>query len=197
MLAAVAAVRVGWLQGAPSRFRPRLAQERVLKPGDVVIKQGDQGDAWYIVETGTFDIIVNGAKLASRGPGDAFGELALLYNCPRAATVVATTAARVWALDRVTFRYMIASTREGQLAEIVRGLRGLELLKSLSDEQLNRVAEAVKVGGGVACMDSGGRVTRMNVRYPAPPRANSARRLCHTARASASSRRASSARRST
>ena len=40
------------------------------------------------------------------------------------------------------------STREGQLAEIVRGLRGLELLKSLSDEQLNRVAEAVKVGEG-------------------------------------------------
>ncbi len=62
-------------------------------------------------------------QVASRGPGDSFGELALLYNCPRAATVKASGPARVWALDRITFRYMIASTREGQLAEIARGLR--------------------------------------------------------------------------
>jgi hypothetical protein len=83
--------------------------------------------------------------VASRGPGDSFGELALLYNCPRAATIQADVPGKLWALDRVTFRYMVASTREGQLAEIVRNLRGVEMLKTLTEDQLNRVAEAVKV----------------------------------------------------
>jgi len=119
--------------------------EKAVAPGDVVIKQGDKGDYFYVVESGAYSIFVNGTKVAARGPGDAFGELALLYNCPRAATIQADTAGRLWALDRVTFRYMVASTREGQLAEIVRGLRNVELLKALTEDQLNRAAEAVKV----------------------------------------------------
>jgi CRP-like cAMP-binding protein len=119
--------------------------ERVLATGETIIKQGDVGDHFYIVESGTFDIYVNENRVASRGPGDSFGELALLYNCPRAATVRATSPARVWALDRITFRYMIASTRDAQLGEIVRGLRAVELLKKLSEEQVNRVADAVQI----------------------------------------------------
>jgi len=97
--------------------------EKVVSAGDVVIRQGDKGDFFYVAEAGSFSIFVNGTKVASRGPGDSFGELALLYNCPRAATIQADGPGRLWALDRVTFRYMVASTREGQLAEIVRGLR--------------------------------------------------------------------------
>jgi uncharacterized protein YaiE (UPF0345 family) len=97
--------------------------EKTVTAGDVVIKQGDKGDYFYVAESGSFSIFVNGNKVASRGPGDSFGELALLYNCPRAATIQADGPGRLWALDRVTFRFMVASTREGQLAEIVRGLR--------------------------------------------------------------------------
>ena len=114
------------------------------KPGHAIITQGEDGDAFYIVETGNFDIEVNGNKVASRGAGAAFGELALLYNCPRAATVIASTDAVVWGLDRQTFRYMIASTREDQLAAIIDTLRQVKLLSSLSDEQLNKIADAVQ-----------------------------------------------------
>lgn len=119
--------------------------EKVVAPGETIIRQGDKGDYFYVAEAGTYSIFVGTTKVASRGPGDAFGELALLYNCPRAATIQADTPGRLWALDRVTFRYMVASTREGQLEDIVRGLRAVELLKSLTEDQLNRVAEAVKV----------------------------------------------------
>jgi cAMP-dependent protein kinase regulator len=97
--------------------------EKNVIPGETVIKQGDKGDYFYVVESGGFSIFVNGTKVASRGAGDSFGELALLYNCPRAATIQADTPGRLWALDRIAFRYMVASTREGQLADIVRGLR--------------------------------------------------------------------------
>lgn len=113
-------------------------------PGTTIIKQGDDGDAFYIVENGKFDIEVNGNKVAARSNGASFGELALLYNCPRAASVIATTEAVVWALDRQTFRYMIASTREDQLAVIIDTLRKVKLLESLSDEEMNKIAEAVQ-----------------------------------------------------
>ncbi|RMY51158.1 hypothetical protein D0865_06503, partial [Hortaea werneckii] len=79
-------------------------QERKVPAKDVrVIVQGDAGDYFYVVESGNFDIYVSktgrvepggpegmGSKVASSGPGTSFGELALMYNAPRAATVVST-----------------------------------------------------------------------------------------------------------
>lgn len=113
--------------------------------GEEIIKQGDKGDAFYIVEKGDFDIIVNGTKVATRGAGDYFGELALMYNAPRAASVVASVASTVFALDRMTFRHMVASSREDQLAAILKGLREVPLLAKLTDEQIDRVADAVQI----------------------------------------------------
>jgi CRP-like cAMP-binding protein len=113
--------------------------------GDVIIKQGDKGDNFYIVESGDFDILVNDVKVASRGPGDFFGELALMYNAPRAASVIASTAAKVWGLDRITFRNMVASNREDQLSAISKGLHEVKLLSSLTDDQIDRIAEAVQL----------------------------------------------------
>ena len=56
---------------------------------------GDRGDNLYIVESGSFDIFVKDGnkqrKVAHRGDGTAFGELALMYNAPRAATVTVRT----------------------------------------------------------------------------------------------------------
>lgn len=116
-----------------------------LKKGEVIIKQGDKGDNFYVVEKGDFDILVNDTKVASRGAGDYFGELALMYNAPRAASVVSATAASVFALDRMTFRNMVASSREDQVAAILKGLRDVPLLAKLTDDQIDRVADAVQM----------------------------------------------------
>ncbi|KAJ1676972.1 hypothetical protein EV182_007145, partial [Spiromyces aspiralis] len=87
-------------------------EEKRVKAGEDVIVQGGFGDFFYIVEHGTFDIFVSkdGKKpeqVASVSDGGSFGELALMYNAPRAATVHARTDATLWALDRITFRRLL------------------------------------------------------------------------------------------
>ena len=62
-------------------------------PGHKIITQGDIGESFYILESGACDISVEGQGVVMHAePGQSFGELALLYDCPRAATVVATEA---------------------------------------------------------------------------------------------------------
>jgi cAMP-dependent protein kinase regulator len=120
-------------------------EERRLEPGVNIISQGDSGDHFYIVESGNFDILVNGNKVGSVGPGGSFGELALLYNCPRAATVASSSAALVWVLDRVTFRYTLARTTAGGREETMTHLRKVSLLQNLSEPQLSQLADAVQM----------------------------------------------------
>ncbi len=87
--------------------------ERKAKPGEYIIKQGEEGDDLYVVESG----VLSCSKLFSGNtgptflkkfqPGDAFGELALLYNAPRAATIIADTDCVLWSLDRNTFNHIV------------------------------------------------------------------------------------------
>ena len=80
--------------------------ERKFNPGEVVIKQGDAGAVLFVVEEGQLDCFKQFSPdeeakfLKTYEPGEAFGELALLYNAPRAATIKAKTAALLWELDR-------------------------------------------------------------------------------------------------
>ena len=86
--------------------------------GDLVIKQGDEGDYFYVVESGTLDCFVQkdpslwlmqkavaneagdkGAKVTDYVAGHTFGELSLMYNTPRAATLVATSACTLLAME--------------------------------------------------------------------------------------------------
>jgi len=69
-----------------------------VRNGTTVIKQGDRGDNLYVVESGAFDVFVSVSgrtrRVSQRGPGTVFGELALMYNSPRAATVTVSAARR-------------------------------------------------------------------------------------------------------
>lgn len=72
------------------------------KSGEVIIKQGDDGDNFYVVESGVltctkkFKADQDDTFLKEYVPGESFGELALLYNAPRAATIVAKTDVTLW-----------------------------------------------------------------------------------------------------
>jgi cAMP-dependent protein kinase regulator len=72
--------------------------------GDIIVRQGEQGDKFYILESGTCDFVINSKNMGEVEAGGYFGELALLHNTPRAASVIVTSSkAKVLELDRSTF----------------------------------------------------------------------------------------------
>jgi Cyclic nucleotide-binding domain/Major Facilitator Superfamily len=90
---------------------PRTDLERVARQldrvdvasGTEVIRQGDVGDRFYVVEEGSFEVVADGRVLSTMTEGDHFGEIALLHDVLRTATVRAATDGVVWALDQEEF----------------------------------------------------------------------------------------------
>jgi Cyclic nucleotide-binding domain len=78
---------------------------RVLQVPDstVLIKEGETGDRFYLVATGRFDVARHGRHLTTQGPGGFFGEMALLRDIPRQATVTASEDSTVYAFERRDF----------------------------------------------------------------------------------------------
>jgi MFS family permease len=72
-------------------------------PGARIIAQGEAGDRFYVIDAGTVDVARDGVVLLSRGEGEFFGEIALVHDVPRTATVTAATAVRVLVVGRDEF----------------------------------------------------------------------------------------------
>jgi hypothetical protein len=95
----------------PAPVLEGLARRLVVveaRAGDLVIAQGDVGDRWYVVDAGELEVLVDDRLVRTIGPGDAFGEIALLRDVPRTATVRALGDARLLALDREDFLSAVA-----------------------------------------------------------------------------------------
>ncbi|HTG48437.1 MAG TPA: cyclic nucleotide-binding domain-containing protein [Actinomycetota bacterium] len=72
-------------------------------PGEVLVSQGDVGDAFYVLGSGHVDVEQDGRTLHDMGPGEHFGEIALLEDVPRTASVIARTPVRAFRLDQEGF----------------------------------------------------------------------------------------------
>jgi hypothetical protein len=81
----------------------RAASAETVSPGTAVVTQGDRGDTFYVIVSGSFDVSSDGRLLRTLGPGDFFGEIALLRDVRRTATVSASADSVILAIRRMEF----------------------------------------------------------------------------------------------
>jgi len=113
-------------------------------PDDVIIQQGDEGDNFYIIDQGTVDIFVNDTKVVSLGDGGSFGELALIYGTPRAATVTAATNVKLWGIDRDSYKKVLMESTMKKRKLYGEFLNSLSVLDELDKWERLTVADALE-----------------------------------------------------
>jgi CRP-like cAMP-binding protein len=86
------------------------ADEREAPEGDTLTKEGGRGREFFILVDGTVAVRRRGRKLADLGPGDWFGEIAILTYKPRSATVTATSPVRLLVISDRAFRRVVETT---------------------------------------------------------------------------------------
>lgn len=111
----------------------------------IIINQGDEGDFFYIIESGLCTVLVNNKAVGKLGDGKSFGDIALFNNAPRAATIRADMDSSLWCLDRVTFRHTLAKSSAAKHKNSYEALSKVPLLKNLFDHQISKIADAVLV----------------------------------------------------
>ncbi|KAF8974350.1 camp-dependent protein kinase regulatory subunit [Flammula alnicola] len=154
----------------------RAMQEINVPKNDVVIRQGDVGEFFYVVESGLLHCFIRpeplppqwlsedsstasinaedkfvrpgyhpafGRMVQECKPGSTFGELALMYGHPRAASVVAMEASTLWSLDRITFRTIILKAAHRRRTMYEQFLSTVTLLSSLDAPERSKIADAL------------------------------------------------------
>jgi len=115
------------------------------KEGDVIITQGDDGDNFYVLDSGVCEVYKDDKLVQTCTESMSFGELALMYNAPRAATVKAKEPSKVWALDRNTFKSILMETSMSQRSLHTGFIEKISLLESLNEKERLKVVDALKV----------------------------------------------------
>jgi len=113
------------------------------KQGKKIINEGDVGEFFYVVDSGRCEIVVGGRKVSEVGPGDFFGELALMYNAPRAASVCAITDVELFVMDQETFKRTILGATLRKRKLYCSFLEKVAILESMSEYERLTLADAL------------------------------------------------------
>lgn len=123
-------------------------EERQVTADEIVIQQGDDGDNFYVIDSGNYDIYIDGdngpTRVGSYDGSGFFGELALMYNMPRAATIKATTNGILWSLDRKTFRQIIVKANANKRKQFEDFLSNLKVLEKINDHERSKIADVME-----------------------------------------------------
>ncbi|KAM4720253.1 cGMP-dependent protein kinase 1-like [Anableps anableps] len=110
----------------------------------LVIQEGDIGSTVYILEEGIVEVTKQGKKVCTMGPGKMFGELAILYDCTRTASVTALSDIKLWAINRQTFQTIMMRTGFIQHSQYTDFLRSIPLFQSLPENILSKLADVLE-----------------------------------------------------
>lgn len=113
-------------------------------PGDIIIQQGGEGDNFYIIDQGEVDIYINNEHSSTIGEGGSFGELALIYGTPRAATVKAKTEVKLWGIDRDSYRRILMGSTIRRRKMYQEFLCRVPILDNLDQWERLTVADALE-----------------------------------------------------
>ncbi|XP_013776667.1 cGMP-dependent protein kinase, isozyme 2 forms cD4/T1/T3A/T3B-like isoform X2 [Limulus polyphemus] len=110
----------------------------------LIIKEGEVGSVVFVMEEGKVEVTKEGKFLCSLGPGKVFGELAILYNCTRTATVKAVNDCRLWAIERQCFQTIMMRTGLVRQAEHTDFLKSVPTFRKLNEETLIKIADVLE-----------------------------------------------------
>ena len=126
-----------------------------------VFKQGEIGDSFFFVEEGELECKMQFIKVTKEGnrkkvekfepklvkvygPGDYFGELSLLYHNPRRGTIKAVTDAKLYSLNRNTYKKILRKANEDKISKKINIFRKVPILEALTDEELEKLDDITK-----------------------------------------------------
>lgn len=117
---------------------------------EIIIQQGEDGDNFYIIEKGAVEVYITTdhdqqhSLVASYNDGDFFGELAIMYNAPRAATCIAKGGpVKLWALDRVSFKVILMTSAISKRKQYTSFLKEVPILSNLSEYEILTIADSL------------------------------------------------------
>jgi len=128
------------LPGLVAAFEPVM-----ITKGTEIIKEGDVGDYFYVVGSGQVAFEVEGKHVGVATAGQTFGELALLYQAPRAATCKAKSMCGLFRLDQETFRRIMAQQVEDANREVIGILKKVPYFKDLGEDYLCKIVNNLKI----------------------------------------------------
>jgi cAMP-binding proteins - catabolite gene activator and regulatory subunit of cAMP-dependent protein kinases len=117
---------------------------------EIIIEQGQDGDNFYIIEQGMVEVYIASdsdqqrSLVASYNDGDFFGELAIMYNAPRAATCIAKGGpVKLWALDRASFKVILMKDAISKRNQYTSFLKEVPILSNLTEYEILTIADAL------------------------------------------------------
>uniref|UniRef100_A0A3P9H026 cGMP-dependent protein kinase n=1 Tax=Oryzias latipes TaxID=8090 RepID=A0A3P9H026_ORYLA len=119
--------------------------ERNYQQGECVIKQGEPGNHLFVLAEGKLEVFQHNKLLTWITVWTTFGELAILYNCTRTASVRAVNKVKTWALDREAFQNIMRRTAETRHEQYRNFLRSVSLLANLPDDKLSKIVDCLEV----------------------------------------------------
>jgi len=117
--------------------------DEYFEEGENIMTEGDAGDKFYVLETGNVEILIQDNVVGHMSHGSSFGDLALMYNSPRSATICASSDCTCWTLEKHFFRQAMVTSSSNQTGNLSAFLGKLKLFESLNMESLSQLAKSL------------------------------------------------------